>query len=52
MTQALATNPVLAGFYPDPSVCRVNGPDGTWYYLVNSTFEYLPGILCTGRETW
>ena len=33
-------NPVLRGFYPDPSICRV---DGT-YYLVNSTFEYLPGI--------
>jgi xylan 1,4-beta-xylosidase len=33
-------NPILRGFYPDPSICRV---DGT-YYLVNSTFEYLPGI--------
>ncbi|CAN5402598.1 glycoside hydrolase family 43 protein [soil metagenome] len=33
-------NPLLRGFYPDPSICRV---DGT-YYLVNSTFEYLPGI--------
>lgn len=39
-----ATNPVLSGFYPDPSACRVDGPDGTWYYLVNSTFEYLPGL--------
>jgi xylan 1,4-beta-xylosidase len=35
------TNPVLAGFYPDPSVCRV----GDDYYLVNSTFAYYPGIL-------
>ncbi len=34
------TNPVLSGFYPDPSVCRV----GDWFYLVNSTFAYLPGI--------
>lgn len=34
------TNPILAGFYPDPSICRV-GPD---YYLVNSTFSYFPGI--------
>ncbi len=34
------TNPILAGFYPDPSICRV-GPD---YYLVNSTFSYYPGI--------
>lgn len=40
-----ATNPVLAGFRPDPSVCRVDEPDGTaWYYSVNSTFEYLPGL--------
>ena len=34
------TNPVLAGFYPDPSICRVNQD----YYLVNSTFAYFPGI--------
>lgn len=34
------TNPVLAGFYPDPSVCKANGT----YYLVNSTFAYFPGI--------
>lgn len=33
-------NPVLPGFYPDPSVCR--GADG--YYMVNSTFGYFPGI--------
>ncbi len=33
-------NPILAGFYPDPSVCRVNGD----FYLVNSTFAYYPGI--------
>ena len=33
-------NPILAGFYPDPSVCRV----GDDYYLVNSTFAYFPGI--------
>ena len=33
-------NPVLSGFYPDPSVTR--GPDG--YYLVHSTFSYFPGI--------
>lgn len=38
-------NPVLAGFRPDPSVCRVDVADGTsWYYCVNSTFEYLPGL--------
>jgi xylan 1,4-beta-xylosidase len=33
-------NPVLAGFYPDPSVVRV----GDDYYLVNSTFAYFPGL--------
>ncbi|MBN2166316.1 MAG: glycoside hydrolase family 43 protein [Marinilabiliaceae bacterium] len=34
------TNPVLPGFYPDPSVCK--GVDG--YYMVNSSFSYFPGI--------
>ncbi len=33
-------NPILPGFYPDPSICRA-GPD---YYLVTSTFEYFPGL--------
>nr|WP_238319443.1 glycoside hydrolase family 43 protein [Xanthomonas maliensis] len=33
-------NPVLAGFYPDPSITRV----GERYYLVNSTFAYFPAI--------
>jgi xylan 1,4-beta-xylosidase len=33
-------NPVLAGFYPDPSIVRV----GEDYYLVNSSFSYYPGI--------
>ena len=33
-------NPILKGFHPDPSVCRV----GEDYYLVNSTFEYFPGL--------
>jgi xylan 1,4-beta-xylosidase len=33
-------NPVLTGFYPDPSVCRV----GRDYYLVTSSFEYFPGV--------
>jgi len=33
-------NPVLPGFYPDPSVCRV----GDDFYLVASSFEYFPGI--------
>src|SRR5262249_2591259 len=33
-------NPILAGFYPDPSIVRA----GDKYYLVNSTFTYFPGI--------
>jgi alpha-N-arabinofuranosidase len=33
-------NPMIPGFYPDPSVCRV----GEDYYLVTSTFEYFPGV--------
>ena len=34
------TNPIIPGFHPDPSVCRV----GEDYYLVNSSFEYFPGV--------
>lgn len=34
------TNPILKGFNPDPSICRV----GDDYYLVTSSFEYFPGI--------
>ena len=34
------TNPIIPGFYPDPSICRVDSD----YYLVNSTFQYFPGI--------
>jgi xylan 1,4-beta-xylosidase len=33
-------NPILPGFYPDPSICRV----GDDYYLATSTFEYFPGL--------
>ncbi|WP_328472723.1 glycoside hydrolase family 43 protein [Actinoplanes sp. NBC_00393] len=33
-------SPVLPGFYPDPSICRV----GEDYYLVCSSFEYFPGL--------
>lgn len=33
-------NPILAGFYPDPSICRV----GDDFYLVTSSFAYFPGI--------
>lgn len=33
-------NPIIAGFAADPSVCAANGV----YYMVHSTFEYLPGM--------
>lgn len=33
-------NPILKGFYPDPSVCRA----GDKYYMVCSTFQYMPGV--------
>jgi alpha-N-arabinofuranosidase len=33
-------NPVLPGFHPDPTVCRV----GRDYYLATSSFEYFPGV--------
>lgn len=33
-------NPILTGFNPDPSICRV----GTVYYLVTSSFNWYPGI--------
>lgn len=33
-------NPILKGFNPDPSICRV----GEDYYIVTSTFEYFPGV--------
>ena len=34
------TNPILAGFYPDPSICKA----GNDFYLINSTFAYYPGL--------
>ncbi len=34
------TNPILTGFYPDPSIVQVKDD----YYLINSTFSYFPGI--------
>jgi alpha-N-arabinofuranosidase len=33
-------NPILAGSYPDPSICRVGGD----FYLINSSFAFYPGI--------
>ncbi|MFN7057094.1 glycoside hydrolase family 43 protein [Hyphomonas sp.] len=34
------TNPILAGFYPDPSITQVGGD----FYMVHSTFTWFPGI--------
>ena len=37
---SLIHNPILPGFFPDPSICRV----GADYYIANSTFEWFPGV--------
>ncbi|NDP27072.1 MAG: glycoside hydrolase family 43 protein [Flavobacterium sp.] len=37
---AQVKNPILPGFYPDPSICRVEND----YYLVNSSFSFFPGV--------
>ncbi len=36
----LIRNPIIPGFYPDPSICRV----GDTFYMVCSSFELYPGI--------
>ena len=36
----VARNPILPGFNPDPSFCRV----GEDYYIATSTFEWYPGV--------
>lgn len=33
-------NPVISGFFPDPSVCKANDT----YYLVASSFQFFPGV--------
>ena len=33
-------NPIIAGYYPDPSICKVKDD----YYLVNSSFAHYPGV--------
>jgi beta-xylosidase len=40
VNEQTVSNPVIPGFHPDPSICRV-GPD---YYLACSSFEYFPGV--------
>ncbi|MGW2517620.1 family 43 glycosylhydrolase [Streptomyces sp. NPDC001617] len=47
----LAQRPVIPGFHPDPSVCRV----GDIYYLATSSFEYAPGVpifTSTDLRSW
>lgn len=34
------SNPILPGFYPDPSIVRA----GEYFYLICSSFEYFPGV--------
>ena len=34
------TNPIIPGFYPDPSICKAEGK----YYMVCSSFQYFPGV--------
>jgi len=38
--QSAVSNPILPGFNPDPSICRV----GDDYYIATSTFEWYPGV--------
>ncbi len=33
-------NPIIPGFHPSPSICRV----GDDFYLVNASFQYFPGV--------
>lgn len=33
-------NPIIRGFYPDPSICKANGK----YYLACSSFQFFPGV--------
>lgn len=36
----IMSEPILPGFYPDPTICRV----GNAFYLATSSFEYFPGV--------
>jgi len=38
--QSVIQNPIIPGFNPDPTLCRV----GDDYFLATSTFEYFPGV--------
>lgn len=36
----IVQNPIIKGFFPDPSICRADGK----YYLACSSFRYFPGV--------
>lgn len=38
--QITIQNPILSGYYPDPSIVKVDSD----YYLINSTFSHYPGL--------
>ena len=40
MSERIIRNPIIPGFYPDPSILRV----GDDYYIINSSFGLYPGI--------
>jgi xylan 1,4-beta-xylosidase len=40
MNAAVIQNPVLTGFHPDPSICRV----GEEFFIATSTFEWWPAV--------
>ncbi|MGH8954566.1 MAG: glycoside hydrolase family 43 protein [Microbacterium sp.] len=51
VTQNSAVAPIVPGFHPDPTICRV----GDDYYLATSSFEYFPGVPLfhsTDLVTW
>ncbi|MEV7631839.1 family 43 glycosylhydrolase [Microbacterium sp. NPDC089318] len=51
VTQNASVTPIIPGFHPDPTICRV----GDDYYLATSSFEYFPGVPLfhsTDLVTW
>lgn len=47
VTEGQYLNPIIAGFAPDPSICR----KGDTYYMVNSSFTFFPGVpIYTSRN--
>jgi beta-xylosidase len=51
MAESVSTDPIIGGFHPDPTICRV----GDDYYLACSSFAYFPGVpIFSSRDliTW